>query len=675
MFAEVDPYCGVDLDDCVIGDGSPHPVAAEIIAMLDSYTELSPSGAGVHVIVKGAKNGGRGESSRTGWGGAFEVYDRGRFFTFTGRGDGKIADRQEQLDALLARMFPVAEVRPERHVSPNPKAPNLDDRELLDRAYAASNGGKLRALYDGDVAAYGGDHSSADLALCSLLAFWTGPDPARINGLFRSSGLMRDKWDSRRGESTYGAQTIERALADATEFYGERFVQRSTSAQGPAAAQADTAALGATVAIFRRWLHLPDPAALYAVLGAVAANRLPGDPVWLLLVGSPSSGKSEILQAIGSLPDVYPTASLTEGGLLSGTPKREKAKNASGGLLKTIGEYGILLSKDFGSVLSLHHDTRAQVLAALREVYDGSWTRNVGTDGGQTLHWEGKCGLIAGCTPTIDRHSAVMGAMGERFVLLRLSPTDAHDQGRKALQHAKKAAEMRAELSEAVTALFEREPAELPERSEHDEERLVNLAVLAVRCRSAVERDGHSREVELIPEPEAPARLAIVLDRLLDGLLSIGTDTDTAWRVVETAALDSIPALRRKAMIALLAAADEVPTAKIASAIGYPLRTTERTLDDLVAHGVALVNRYGQGKATTWQISEWTAQSWAAATSPEKSGGMRTEAETPEKSGASERSRDARTHTPDLSGEVGGTNRDGWTDAELQLLIDSEAQS
>src|SRR5439155_25966347 len=127
------------------------------------------------------------------------------------------------------------------------------------------------------------------------------------------------------------------------------------------------AALEAVVAVFRRWLHLPDPDALLAVLGAVAANRLPGDPVWLLLVGSPSSGKSEILQAVGSLPDVYPTASLTEGGLLSGTPKREKAQGASGGLLRKIGERGILLAKDFGSFLSPNPGSRTGVHPALRE--------------------------------------------------------------------------------------------------------------------------------------------------------------------------------------------------------------------------------------------------------------------------------------------------------------------
>jgi hypothetical protein len=108
----------------------------------------------------------------------------------------------------------------------------------------------------------------------------------------------------------------------------------------------------------------------------------------------------------------------------------------------------------------------------------------------------------------------------------------------------------------------------------------VNLAVLVVRCRSAVERDGYSREVELIPEPEAPARLVIVLDHLLAGLLSLGADPDTSWGVVRAAALDSIPELRRKALSALVAAEDEQTTAAIAATIGYPKMTTERALED-----------------------------------------------------------------------------------------------
>src|SRR5207249_2972241 len=132
---------------------------------------------------------------------------------------------------------------------------------------------------------------------------------------------------------------------------------------------------------------------------------------------------------------VHSAATLTEAALLSGTPKKEKAAGASGGLLRTIDDFGILMCKDFGSVLSMPKETRGSVLAALREVYDGEWTRYVGADGGRLLHWKGKVGLVAGVTPTIDRQTAVMGAMGERLVLFRLPVVDAQEQGRKALKH------------------------------------------------------------------------------------------------------------------------------------------------------------------------------------------------------------------------------------------------
>ena len=73
-----------------------------------------------------------------------------------------------------------------------------------------------------------------------------------------------------------------------------------------------------------------------------------------------------------------------------------------------------------------------------------------------------------------------------------------------------------------------------------DDERLIRLATLAVRCRSAVERDGYSREIVRIPDAEAPGRLALVLRRILDALAVIGCDEQTAWQIVTKVALDSM---------------------------------------------------------------------------------------------------------------------------------------
>jgi hypothetical protein len=202
-------------------------------------------------------------------------------------------------------------------------------------------------------------------------------------------------------------------------------------------------ALEEVVETFREWLHLPDPGALYVALATVVANRLPGDPVWLLLVGASSSGKTEVLVSLAGLAEVEPAATLTEASLLSGVPRKDVAAGASGGLLRKIGEYGILTLKDFGSVLSMHRDARAGVLAALRECYDGSWDRPVGADGGKVLSWRGKLGLVAGVTTVVDRHHAVIDSLGSRFAFYRVDVGERKQQAGRALKHRRRAQGMR----------------------------------------------------------------------------------------------------------------------------------------------------------------------------------------------------------------------------------------
>jgi hypothetical protein len=378
--------------------------------------------------------------------------------------------------------------------------------------------------------------------------------------------------------------------------------------------------LAACVETFREWLHLPDPGALQVILATVAVNSAHGDPVWMLLVAPPGGGKTEILHPLAGLPHVYPAGTLTEAALLSGTPKRDKAAEAKGGLLREIGDFGIILHKDFGSVLSMHRDARASVLAALREIYDGSWTRHVGTDGGRTLSWSGKVGLIAGCTPSIDSHHAVIGSMGERFTMYRLPAADGEAQVRRALGHIGLEAAMREQLGYAVKQVIEEaDQAQLVAGADAATvDRLVQITTLAVRCRSAVERDGYTREVQLIPEPEAPARLALVLLRLLNGLQAIGVDEPNAWRLVTKCALDSMPALRRAVIEELIRRPTVATTTEIGEAVRYPTTTTRRALEDLAAHGVVERHAQGPGQADVWRASDWAQARWPGV--PEMSG-------------------------------------------------------
>jgi hypothetical protein len=381
-----------------------------------------------------------------------------------------------------------------------------------------------------------------------------------------------------------------------------------------------TGATANCIAAFQHWLHLPDPSPLYAVLATVAANRLDGDPVWLMLVGASGAGKTELLQPLAALSGVHLAAGITVPGLLSGTRKAEQDEAATGGLLHHIGDSGLLILKDFTSILSMHPAQRTELLAAFREIYDGHWTRHLGSDGGKTLEWRGRLGLIAGCTEAIDTHHAVMAAMGERFCQYRLPPVDAEAQARRALAGTGTESAMRTELAAAVRQLFASLDLAAPgdSLSAADEGRLVALATLAARCRSAVERDPYSREIIQIYQPESPARLAKVLARLRIGLLALGVDPDLAWTILTKIGLDCMPTLRRLAfdlLIAQPAGSPAMSTEAVAAALGYQQGTVRRALQDLAAQHVLHESRGGEsGKAAEWAVTEWIQAIHATAT-------------------------------------------------------------
>ena len=119
-----------------------------------------------------------------------------------------------------------------------------------------------------------------------------------------------------------------------------------------------------------------------------------------------------------------------------------------------MGDFGVLLCKDFTSVLAQNNDS-AEAMAALREAYDGQWDRPVGTDGGRVLTWRGKCGLIGGVTPALDQFGQVVSALGDRFVLLRLPDADVDDFGAAALRHGDQERQMRHDLRAALAGLVE----------------------------------------------------------------------------------------------------------------------------------------------------------------------------------------------------------------------------
>ena len=220
-----DGVCGIDID----GRREDDTEVQAVIRQFSSYTELSPSGEGLHILFMLApeklpegftedysKRYYKKNSSNN-----IECYlpniSKARYFTFTGNPihDTTIKDCTEVLPAFLdAYMQRPTKAAKKALATPALPASVLSDSEVIQKASTAKNGNNFKRLYDGDYSDYG-SQSEADMALCSHLAFWCGGDLDQIDRLFRQSGLMRDKWN----RDDYRSSTIQTAISSTTELY------------------------------------------------------------------------------------------------------------------------------------------------------------------------------------------------------------------------------------------------------------------------------------------------------------------------------------------------------------------------------------------------------------------------------------------------------------------------
>lgn len=230
VFSCEDGFCGIDLDACIV-DGVIADWALTWMKKFNSYCEVSPSGTGVKIFCRGKLPGdGRKSGNR-------EIYDRGRYFTFTGNAvEGFPTScelRQLEVDEFYSQ-FPVVAVKKEKVALPMvddevnytgvKEKVDLTADDLMvikklkeDRLFAS--------LWSGDLTSYGNDHSECDMALAGRLVFLCGKNPERVDRLFRHSGLMRGKWDEYRGSVTYGERTVGIAIENAVVVHPvEKFV-------------------------------------------------------------------------------------------------------------------------------------------------------------------------------------------------------------------------------------------------------------------------------------------------------------------------------------------------------------------------------------------------------------------------------------------------------------------
>lgn len=303
-------------------------------------------------------------------------------------------------------------------------------------------------------------------------------------------------------------------------------------------------------------LYEPDLQAARGLYAGLAAHHLSGQPVWPMLVAPPGSMKTDLLAALDGLPLLHLIDRVTPNTFLSGQVKDGKrpATGNNSSLLHRIGPSGIIAYPDFGTILSMNRTHRGSVLADMRRIYDGHLRKEYGTDEDPKAHeWRGRITFAVATTDEIDRYYSVFQTLGERFVMIRWYRPGGVEAALKAMNQD--GAERARDLKAAVQALMTGLAKQSPELSAILQARIAALAEFAVRGRTHIHRNGRSKEIEYIPEPEAATRLAQQLAQLAKGSALVGARDkvdEEDHSLVHRVTFDCIPPMRRKLIDTLI---------------------------------------------------------------------------------------------------------------------------
>lgn len=368
-----------------------------------------------------------------------------------------------------------------------------------------------------------------------------------------------------------------------------------------------------------------DRGALRLAIATVIGNQMDMDPVWLMLVAPPSGGKTEIISSldeirIGGNKTIMPISDMTKNAFVSGMKKTGKETS----LLHSMPFGGIFTFKDFTSLLSKNKDDQMEIFGQLREIYDGSYDKHVGT--GDNLAWKGKVGALAGSTEVIYEHLEVATAMGARFIMYTINQPDRQQVLRLTLKNKKdklNKPEIRAYRQACVKSYVEHIVDNMEEDdvelSEETEENIISVADFCTRVRSGVIMDERRGHIKFVPSKEMPMRmteqlLALAsafimmdqserslgqLERAKIGLLS-DSDTELLYKI----AFDSIPIKRRIALKYLAEYAQGVTTAGLATAIGYQTAVVAQWLAQLNSLGVCDRIKTNDARGDRWMLRD-----------------------------------------------------------------------
>lgn len=339
---------------------------------------------------------------------------------------------------------------------------------------------------------------------------------------------------------------------------------------------------------FKSHLRLDSEDTLAVVMATILANRLPGDPLWVLLVGKSGAGKTEFLTTLEGYDECVFTAEFTPHTLVSGMPS---ATGQDPSLLPKLADK-VLVIKDFTVILSMHPTGRDEIFGQLREAYDGKYTKQFGN--GLVREYESRFGLIAGVTNKVDEYASLHAGLGERFLKYRVTPPKLAMEADIILSAIMKAGheeKMREELKQCVTLFLDNTPDDEPPITDEIAQTITAIAIVISRLRGVVSINEYSGVQHSKAMFEMGTRLAKQLARLWKGLaMYFGPkDIDQAIAIVKRIAMGSVIDKREEVIRNMYKIIDSKPVSrseisKVCN--GVSDSTVARELDELTLLGI-----------------------------------------------------------------------------------------
>lgn len=337
-----------------------------------------------------------------------------------------------------------------------------------------------------------------------------------------------------------------------------------------------------------------DRTAIKVILSSYFSSQIPAlserEPLWLVIIAPPASGKTELLRMFSSLPSSYWLSSLTQYSLISGD------RSSDNSLLPRINGK-IVLIKEMSTIDSAEKNKREEILGILRDAYDGFTSKEFAW--GRREYKDLRFGLLGCATYQFEVSSSLRSFLGERFLNLRLRTG--------ALGTFDRVAEVRAQLSETVLSLSKRLAPKSGENiSLTEKER--KRAQIAAKLRTAIPRNNYTKHIELVPPPDGANRLVMQLINLKTSARGLELNEDDSSKMVNRVLLDYIPKNRLEAIRAIANGFDTVEGVAEHTHLGKT--ATFYVLQDLRILG-AIVQQQRRGRITlSEEVQNWLYYEW-----------------------------------------------------------------